>query len=83
MKPKPRRVAARDNPDLWSDTEEMTLEEAAALLFPSGLYTASTLRTCYRQKRLEVTLVARKLTTTKKAVREMLEAARKPARPRP
>lgn len=83
MKPKPRRVAARENPDLWSDTEEMTLEEAAALLFPSGLYTASTLRTCYRQKKLEVKILTRKLTTTKKAIREMLEAARKPASRRP
>jgi len=78
----PRRVKLRPTEDLWSDTEPLTLQEAAALLFPSGLYTASTLRTCYRQNLLETTLCTRKLTTTKKAVREMLEAARKPARRR-
>ncbi|MCA1529459.1 hypothetical protein [Bradyrhizobium yuanmingense] len=83
MKPVPRRVKLRPSADAWSDTEPLLLEEAAALLFPNGPYTASTLRTCYRQGLLEVTVCARKLTTSKRAIREMMEAARRPARERP
>ncbi|GAA0005953.1 hypothetical protein [Bradyrhizobium diazoefficiens] len=80
MKPKPRRIAARPDPEAWSDTDPLSLEEAAALMFPDGPYTASTLRSCYRQGFLEVTILARKLTTNKRAIREMMEAARRPPR---
>ncbi|MCK1715036.1 hypothetical protein [Bradyrhizobium sp. 143] len=82
MAPIPRRVKIRPNPDAWSDTEEMSFAEAAALLWPDGKpYTQSFLRTCARQKKLETTVLARKLTTTKRAIREMFEAARRPAKP--
>lgn len=83
MAPKPRRVAARPDPKDWRDDELLTFSEAAALLWPDGPITASTLRTAYRQGLLETVLLARKLMTTKHALRSMTDAARKPARERP
>lgn len=83
MAPKPRRVAARPDPKDWQDDELLTFSEAAALLWPDGPITASTLRTAYRQGLLEVTLLARKLMTTKGSLRRMTDAARKPARELP
>ena len=82
MAPKPRRIAARPDPKDWRDDELLTFSEAAALLWPDGPITASTLRTAYRQGLLEVTLLARKLMTSKRAVQAMTEAARRPARER-
>lgn len=78
----PRRVAARPEPTQWGDDELMTLSEAAALLWPQGPLTASTLRTAYRAGQLEVTMIARKLLVTKMAIRAMTEAASRPARAR-
>lgn len=82
MAPKPRRIAARPDPKDWAEDELLTFSEAAALLWPDGPITASTLRTAYRQGLLEVTLLARKLMTTKRCVQAMTEAARRPARER-
>jgi len=76
----PRRVAARPDPAQWGDDELLTFAEAAALLWPDGPLTASTLRTAYRAGGLEVTVIARKLLTTKRALAAMAEAARRPAR---
>lgn len=78
----PRRVAARSDPDAWSETELLTFAEAAALLWPErgSPITSSTLRTAYRSGQLEVVIVARKVLTTKKAIAEMTKvAARKVA----
>ena len=83
MAPKPRRIAARPDPKDWQDDELLTFSEAAALLWPDGPITGSTLRTAYRQGLLETTMLARKLMTTKRSLREMTEAARRPARERP
>jgi hypothetical protein len=76
----PRRVAARPDPAQWGDDELLTFAEAAALMWPDGPLTASSLRTAYRAGALEVTVIARKLLTTKRALKEMAEAARRPAR---
>ena len=76
----PRRVEARPNPAQWADDELLTFSEAAALLWPQGPLTASTLRTAYRAGQLEVTMLARKLLVTKAAIRSMTEAASVPAR---
>jgi hypothetical protein len=76
----PRRVAARPDPAMWADDELLTFAEAASLLWPDGPITASTLRTAYRASGLEVVVIARKLLVTKRALREMAEAARRPAR---
>jgi hypothetical protein len=79
---KPRRVAARPDPEAWGEDELLSFSEAAALLWPDGPLTASSLRTAYRAGELEVTLIARKLLTTKRAVAAMTEQARRkgPAR---
>jgi hypothetical protein len=76
----PRRVAARPDPAQWRDDELLTFAEAAALLWPDGPLTASSLRTAYRAGQLEVTVIARKLLVTKGAIRSMTEAASRPAR---
>ena len=75
----PRRVAARPDPAQWGDDELLTFAEAAALLWPHGPLTASSLRTAYRSGQLEVTVIARKLLVTKAAIRAMTEAASRPA----
>lgn len=77
MNPKPRRIAARSDPSQWDDDELLTLQEAAALLWPDGPLTASSLRTAYRAGDLEVTLIARKLLTTKRAIAQMTRGARR------
>jgi hypothetical protein len=74
---KPRRVAARPDPKDWQADELLTFAEAAALLWPDGPLTASSLRTAYRAGQLEVTLIARKLLTTKRALAAMTEGARR------
>jgi hypothetical protein len=82
MATKPRRVAARSDPTTWSDTEMMTLSEAAALLFPHGPITASSLRSAYRAGQLEVIFVARKCLVNKVLVAKMIENARRRGPPK-
>jgi hypothetical protein len=79
----PRRIAARPDPAQWGEDELLTFAEAAALLWPDGPLTASSLRTAYRAGELEVTLITRKLLTTKRALAAMTEAARRKAGRRP
>ncbi|WMT76282.1 hypothetical protein [Bradyrhizobium sp. Ash2021] len=83
MATRPRRIVARPDPKDWGDDELMTLAEAANLMWPLGPLSASSLRTAYRSGLLETVLLARKLMTTKAALRGMTEAARRPARERP
>lgn len=77
---KPRRVAARPDPKDWADDELLTFAEAAALLWPSGPLTASSLRTAYRAGELEVVMIARKLLVTKADLAAMTENARRKGR---
>jgi hypothetical protein len=79
----PRRVAARPDPAQWGDDELLTFAEAAALMWPSGPLTASSLRTAYRAGGPEVVVIARKLLTTKRSLAAMAQVARRPARGRP
>jgi hypothetical protein len=74
---KPRRVAARPDPEAWGEEELLSFSEAAALLWPDGPLTASSLRTAYRAGELEVTVIARKLLVTRRALAEMTAAARR------
>jgi hypothetical protein len=74
---KPRRVAARPSPCDWADDELMSLQEAAALLWPAGPLTASSLRTAYRRGELEVVVIARKILVTKKGLAGMVDLARR------
>jgi hypothetical protein len=76
----PRRIAARPDPGQWGEDELMTFSEAAALLWPQGPLTASSLRTAYRAGELEVAMIARKLLVTKRALAEMTENARRKVR---
>ena len=80
MATKPRRIVARPDPCQWGEDELLTFAEAAALLWPHGSLTASSLRTAYRAGGLEVTMIARKLLTTKRALAAMTEAARRKVR---
>jgi hypothetical protein len=74
---RPRRVAARPDPKDWGEDELLSFAEAAALLWPDGPLTASSLRTAYRAGELEVTVIARKLLVTRRALAEMTAAARR------
>lgn len=79
MSKQPHRVAVRPDPAQWGDDELLTFAEAAALLWPDGPLTESSLRTAYRAGQLDTVLIARKLMTTKRALAAMQEAARRPA----
>jgi hypothetical protein len=74
---RPRRVAARPDPKDWGADELMTFAEAAALMWPSGPLTASSLRTAYRAGELEVVMIARKMLVTKASLAAMTENARR------
>lgn len=67
----PPRIAARPDPSQWGEDELLTLREAASLLWPDGPLTERSLRTAARDGRLPVTMIARKLLTTRRALREM------------
>ena len=73
----PRRVAARPDPAQWGDDELLTLAEAAALFWPQGPLTGSSLRTAYRAGTLRVAIIARKILVTKKGLKDMMEASTK------
>ncbi len=72
---RPKRIVLRPDPAAWGDDELLTLTEAAALLWPDGPLTAHSLRVAAAAGRLPVTMIARKLLTTKRALREMSQCA--------
>lgn len=67
----PPRVALRPEPAQWSDTELMTLEEDAALFWPLGPLTTTSLRTAVRDGKLEIAEIAGKLLTNKQSIARM------------
>lgn len=67
----PARVALRPDPAQWSGTELMSLQEAAALFWPLGLLTTTSLRTAVRDQILEVVVIAGKILTSKDCVEKM------------
>jgi hypothetical protein len=67
----PPRIVARPDPRDWDPDDLLTLPEAAALFWPSGPLTVSSLRTAIRDARLEVAVIARKHFVTPSAVRAM------------
>jgi hypothetical protein len=67
----PERVRQRPSPDQWSETELLTLAEAAALFWPTGPLTVTTLRTATRDGELGVARIAGKLFTSKSAIQRM------------
>lgn len=67
----PPRVAARPSPAQWAEDELLSLPEAAALFWPDGPLSTSSLRTAHRKGQLAVTEIAGKFLTTKAAIRQM------------
>ncbi|WP_298885635.1 hypothetical protein [uncultured Bradyrhizobium sp.] len=67
----PARVCARPDPAQWSDDELLTLSEAAALFWPMGPLTCTSLRTAVRDGKLEVAEIAGKLLTSKTSIAKM------------
>jgi DNA primase len=67
----PLRALERPDPNEWSEEELMTLAEAAAVFWPSGLLTETSLRTAVRDRRLDVSEIAGKLLTNKSAINRM------------
>jgi hypothetical protein len=66
-----RRIAARSDPATWGEDELLTLAEAAALFWPDGPLTVTSLRTAVRDGQLRVAPIAGKFLTSKRAVMEM------------
>ena len=67
----PPRVALRPDPAQWSASELMTLQEAAALFWPLGPLTTTSLRTAVRDGKLEIAEVAGKILTNKDSIAKM------------
>jgi hypothetical protein len=65
------RVRARPDPALWADDELMTLVEVAALYWPDGPLTETSLRTAVRDGRLPISQIAGKFFVTKTALRSL------------
>jgi hypothetical protein len=65
------RIEERPDPASWSADELLTLAEAAALFWPQGPLSESSLRTAVRDRRLAVTVIARKFLVTPAAIQEM------------
>ncbi|WP_158809559.1 hypothetical protein [Beijerinckia sp. L45] len=68
------RVQAKPDPWTWALDELMTLREAAALFWPSGLLTEKTLRTAIRNGNLDHIEIARKFYVTRRIVEAMCKA---------
>jgi hypothetical protein len=67
----PPRVRERPDPRQWDARELMSLQEAAALFWPSGPLTVTSLRTAVRDRTLDVAEIAGKLLTNKEAIERM------------
>jgi hypothetical protein len=63
------RAKARPDPAQWDEDEVMTLVEAAAVFFPQGPLTVSSLRRASAVGTLEIAKVAGKALTTPRAIR--------------
>lgn len=70
------RAGLRPHRDQWDLDEPMTLAEAAAVFFPDGPLTLSSLRTAVRDGDLAIARVAGKILTTPRAIREMTKPCR-------
>jgi hypothetical protein len=67
----PPRVRERPDPRQWDGRELMSLQEAAALFWPNGPLTTTSLRTAVRDRSLDVAEIAGKLLTNKEAIERM------------
>lgn len=69
------RIADRPTPQEWGDDELLTLPETAALFWPAGPITTSTLRNAAGRGQLRVVVIAGKHFTNKAAVEAMCRSA--------
>lgn len=72
------RIAARPDPDQWGNDELLTLQEAAALFWPLGPLSVSSLRTAIKDGQLAYTEIAGKFLTTKSSIARMSKCSEKP-----
>jgi hypothetical protein len=77
------RVNIRPSPEDWRDDEAMTLAEAAAVFFPDGPLTVSSLRTAARAGELAIVTVAGKDLTTPRSVKALVTPCPAGKRSRP
>jgi len=75
------RVRARPDPAQWGEDEVMTLVEAAAVFFPHGPLTLSSLRRAACAGTLEIAKVAGKDLTTPHAIRKLVKPSCRAAKP--
>ena len=69
----PPRVLERPAPETRREDELKSLAEAAALFWPDGPLTVTSLRTAVRDGLLDVAEIAGKILTTRAAIRRMCE----------
>lgn len=69
--PRLDRVKARPSPQMWQGDELMSLAEAAALYWPDGFLTETSLRTAARDGRLPISQIAGKFFVTRLALRSL------------
>jgi hypothetical protein len=69
------RVEERPAPSQWDPDELLTLTEAAALFWPTGLIKTAGLRTAVREKKLEIAVIAGKHFTSPSAIGRMSRCA--------
>ena len=75
------RAKTRPSPAQWADDEVMTLVEAAAVFFPHGPLTLSSLRSAAPPERLKSRKVAGKDLTTPRAIRKLVKPSCRAAKP--
>ena len=71
------RAKARPDPAQWGEDEVMTLVEAAAVFFPEGPLTLSSLRRAAAAGTLEIAKVVGKDLTTPRAIRKLVKPSRR------
>lgn len=76
-----KRWLSRPDPGSWAPDELMALNEVAAIFFPDGPLTLTSLRTAVRRGELHVTRINGKLYTTPAAVAAMTSCAPAPVGP--
>lgn len=75
----PPRVVLRPDPAQWSADELMTLMEAAALFWPMGPLTTTSLRTAVRDRQLDVAEIAGKILTNKESILKLCRCSERKA----
>ena len=75
------RAKTRPDPAQWGEDEVMTLVEAAAVFFPEGPLTLSSLRRAAAAGTLEIAKVAGKDLTTPRAIRKLVKPSCRASKP--